>query len=292
LTGVAIGYLAGHFFQKQAAVAIGYNTATSNQGVRAIAVGDAAGYTSQGSDGVAIGTNAGASSQGNGGVAIGYEAGYTGQFGYNVAIGYQTGSNTQGNGGVAIGYQAGYSNQGVAGNAGIAIGVGAGESNQGEYSIAIGWVAGRISQPANSIVLNAQTNTALNPATTGFFVAPVRSVANANPVSFNTSTNEFTYSAYSPLPLSNITATSLTVTTETYGTYYYITDTGFDSLTLPSTAPTDTGAFWVIRNATSTYLSVTVYNNNNIISPISIPGGTSVTVAVTGAGGAAAYVLF
>jgi hypothetical protein len=123
-------------------------------------------------------------------------------------------------------------------------------------------------------------------------VAPVRPIANANPVSFNSSTNEFTYSTYSPLPLSNISGTSLTVTTATYGKYYYITNTGFNSLTLPASAPTDTGAFWVFRNSTSTYLSATVYNNNNITSPISIPGGTSVTIAVTGAGGSAAYVLF
>jgi hypothetical protein len=54
---------------------------------------------------------------------------------------------------------------------------------------------------------------------------------------------------------------------------------------MPDTIPTDAGSYWVLRNNTNTYLSITVTNNANIATPISIPPNNSLTIAVSGTGG-------
>lgn len=97
------------------------------------------------------------------------------------------------------------------------------------------------------------------------------------------------------LNLSNVTGTSLSPTSSTYGTYYYITNSGFANLTLPAiTSTTDTGAFWVLRNNTSSYLSVTLAAGSGLpvealpSSPLVIPPSNSATIVWTGT----AYVLF
>jgi hypothetical protein len=94
------------------------------------------------------------------------------------------------------------------------------------------------------------------------------------------------------LNISNVTNTSLSPTSATYGTYYYITNTGFNTLTLPSTFVADPGAFWVLRNNTSVYLSVSVANPGTapsvLPSPLVIPPSNSATIIVTATG----YVLF
>ena len=190
-------------------------------------------------------------------------------------MGTYAGSNTQGAGAVAIGYQAG-------------------ATSQGATSIAIGSNAGQTSQAANSIALNASA-TALNPATTGFFVAPLRST-NTTTISlgYNTATNEISAAASPPLTLSSITATTATLSAPSYGYYYYITNSGFSNLTLPTSAPTAAGQFWVLRNTTATYLSVTVANpTTSITSPVSIAPQTSLTIVVSGTGVSSnAYILF
>lgn len=98
---------------------------------------------------------------------------------------------------------------------------------------------------------------------------------------------------------SSVTGTSLTagtspaISTSTYGTYYYITNSGFNSLTLPTTTAGSTvGSYWVLRNNTSTYLSVTVTNNANLSNPLVIPPSNSTTIVVTTASSSPAYVLF
>lgn len=92
------------------------------------------------------------------------------------------------------------------------------------------------------------------------------------------------------LNLSNVTGTSVSPTASTYGTYYYITNTGFNALTLPAiTSGTDTGAFWVLRNNTSVYLSATLSGTfTGLTSPMLIPPSNSATIVWTGTG----YVLF
>ena len=98
---------------------------------------------------------------------------------------------------------------------------------------------------------------------------------------------------------SSVTGTSLTsgtspaISTSTYGTYYYITHSGFNALTLPTTTAGSTvGSYWVLRNNTSTYLSITVTNNANLSNPLVIPPSNSTTIVVTTASSSPAYVLF
>jgi len=98
---------------------------------------------------------------------------------------------------------------------------------------------------------------------------------------------------------SNVTGTSLTsgtspaISTSTYGTYYYITNSGFNALTLPTTTAGSTvGSYWVLRNNTSTYLSITVTNTANVSTPLVIPPSNSATIVVTTASSSPAYVLF
>jgi hypothetical protein len=62
---------------------------------------------------------------------------------------------------------------------------------------------------------------------------------------------------YRPL-YSNVTGTSLSPITTTYGTHYYITNAAFSAVTIPVPNTTnDLNAYWVFRNATGTYLSIT-----------------------------------
>jgi hypothetical protein len=94
------------------------------------------------------------------------------------------------------------------------------------------------------------------------------------------------------LSLSNVTTTSLAPTSATYSTYYYITNTGFNTLTLPSTFVAEPGAFWVLRNNTSVYLSISVANPGTapsvLPSPLVIAPSNSATIVLTATG----YVLF
>jgi hypothetical protein len=101
------------------------------------------------------------------------------------------------------------------------------------------------------------------------------------------------------ITIANVTTTSLTastspaLTTSTYFTYYNITNSGFNALTLPASIPTAAGSYWVLRNNTSTYLSITVTNNANVTTPTSIPPSNSITIAVSGTGSSTdGYVLF
>jgi|UPI000485B6B6 hypothetical protein len=142
-----------------------------------VAIGDQAGQTNQGSSTVGVGGGAGATNQGGGSVAVGYVAGY----------------NNQGNSAVAIGSNAAQSNQGTQA---VAVGYAAGQNGQGANSVAVGAFAGN-GQAANSIALNA-TGAALNPQTTGFYVAPVRNASESNSLFYNTTTKEITYGTAAP----------------------------------------------------------------------------------------------
>ena len=171
-------------------IALGSNAGVINQGANTVAVGNLAGQSNQGPNSVAIGYNAANTSQGSFSVAVGNAAGATSQGTTNVAVGSFAGYNTQSSGAVAVGAAAGQITQGV--NS-VAVGYIAGYSNLGNYSVAIGYKAGETGQTLNSIALNA-TGGALNPAVSGFHVAPVRSVTTTqNPiVSYNPSSEIIT----------------------------------------------------------------------------------------------------
>ena len=59
-------------------------------------------------------------------------------------------------------------------------------------------------------------------------------------------------------PFSNVTGRAITTDPYTYGTYYYITR-GIDTITIGAPGSTaDSNAFWLFRNATSSYQSIVV----------------------------------
>ena len=105
---------------------------------------------------------------------------------------------------------------------------------------------------------------------------------------------------YTPLvriTTANVTGTTLTtittpaISTATYGTYYNLTNSGMTALGLPTT-PTDTGAFWVLRNNTASSLSLTLTNPSNLTSPLVIAPSISTSIVVSGIGGNTGYILF
>jgi hypothetical protein len=93
--------------------------------------------------------------------------------------------------------------------------------------------------------------------------------------------------------------TSITVTTASLGTTYYITTTGITGIALPDmTSPTQitSGAFWLFQNSTASALNVTLtagtatYSGNSNSGPISIPSGSAITLVYSGT--AQGYIVF
>ncbi len=86
----------------------------------------------------------------------------------------------------------------------------------------------------------------------------------------------------SKILISNITATSLSPTAADYSTHYSLSNTGFNTVTLPvlSGASSNNGWFVVLRNATTVAMSITFTTNacNNIPSPLSLASSNSITI--------------
>ena len=107
---------------------------------------------------------------------------------------------------------------------------------------------------------------------------------------------------YASVTASNLTSgTSPSINATSYGTHYNIINSGFNAITLPSsTASTDLNAYWVFRNNTGSYLSITVTytGNGGGSSPtnqgvLTIPPATSTTIMfVTNTFGSGAYAFF
>jgi len=100
-----------------------------------------------------------------------------------------------------------------------------------------------------------------------------------------------------------VTGTSLTggttpsITNTNYGTYFNITNSGFNTLTLPtSTYSTDANGHWVLRNNTSSYLSITTTytgTGGGGSASLVIPPANSTTIMFTSnASGSNAYTFF
>jgi hypothetical protein len=102
---------------------------------------------------------------------------------------------------------------------------------------------------------------------------------------------------YRPL-YSNVTTSNLTVAANSYGTHYNLTNSSFSALTLPTIVwANDSNGYWVFRNNTSSYLSVTItYSNAGTTAPtnpVVIPPSNSTTIMVTYPGASTSnYVLF
>ena len=96
----------------------------------------------------------------------------------------------------------------------------------------------------------------------------------------------------------NVSGTSLTVASNSFGTHYNITNSGFSSLTLPTINwSNDSNGYWVFRNNTSSYLSTTVTyttaGTSAPTNPVVIPPANSTTIMVTYPGATSSnYVLF
>lgn len=88
----------------------------------------------------------------------------------------------------------------------------------------------------------------------------------------------------SAITVSEVTGTSQTLSSANYNTYFYLTNSGFNALTLPaSTATSAGGNFWALRNASGTSLSITLTNTLNLTSPLLIPSSNTQTLAISGA---------
>jgi hypothetical protein len=101
---------------------------------------------------------------------------------------------------------------------------------------------------------------------------------------------------YRPL-YQQVTASPLTVASNSYGTYYNITYSSLTAITLPAVVGSnDANAYWVFRNNSGSSLSITftyttagtTYPSN----PVSIPSASSVTMMVTYPSSVLGYVLF
>jgi hypothetical protein len=89
---------------------------------------------------------------------------------------------------------------------------------------------------------------------------------------------------YSRVPIVDVTGTALNIASvdPSSGTHYNITNSTFNTLTLPaSTTTAQGGTFWVFKNNSPGTLSLTIGNNQNLPSNIGIPTGNSLTLAVS-----------
>lgn len=85
--------------------------------------------------------------------------------------------------------------------------------------------------------------------------------------------------------------TSVTVSTTSLGTSYYITTRNITGITLPASMTGITsGAFWTFQNNSDLALPITltngtaVYNGSSSATSILIPSGTGLTLVYTGSG--------
>lgn len=89
------------------------------------------------------------------------------------------------------------------------------------------------------------------------------------------------------LPVTLVTGTTFDLATNpdiSANSYFYITNSGFSNLSAPASSYVITsrgGQFYSFKNATSSYLSVTVTNNLNITSPVVIPPSNNMTLVIS-----------
>jgi hypothetical protein len=80
-----------------------------------------------------------------------------------------------------------------------------------------------------------------------------------------------------------VSGTSLTLSATNYNYFFYLTNSGFNAVTLPSSTATSAGGnFWLLRNATAGNLAITLTNTLSLTSPLVIPSGNSTTLTISG----------
>lgn len=128
-------------------------------------------------------------------------------------------------------------------------------------------------------VIVAQSNVVLGATGLGVFTsAPRGGLGSANAL-------DVSGSVYGRLPVTVVTGTSVDISAnyETLAnSYFYITNSGFNTITNPSTTATSQGGtFFQFKNATSSSLSVTMANSVTIASPVLIPPSNAITLVVS-----------
>jgi hypothetical protein len=125
----------------------------------------------------------------------------------------------------------------------------------------------------------AQSNMVFSGTSLGLFTTgPRAGLGSANAL-------DVSGSVYGRLPVTIVAGTSLDISAN-YGTYansyIYLTNSGFNTITNPSTtSTTQGGTFFQFKNATSSFLSVTMANTVTITSPVIIPPSNAVTLVIS-----------
>jgi hypothetical protein len=85
-----------------------------------------------------------------------------------------------------------------------------------------------------------------------------------------------------PIAVTETSATSLTLSLANDNQYFYITNSGFNAITLPgSTSTADGGNYWTLRNATGVNFSITITNTLTLTSPFVLAAGNSQTLVIS-----------
>lgn len=84
------------------------------------------------------------------------------------------------------------------------------------------------------------------------------------------------------LAVTEVSGTSLSVGLGNTNRSFYLTNTGFNAVALPSTVSNyEGGSFWSLRNATNSSLSITLTNTLNLTSPLILPSSNTQTLVVS-----------
>ena len=86
----------------------------------------------------------------------------------------------------------------------------------------------------------------------------------------------------SPIAVTEVSGTTITLASSNYNTFFYLTNSGFNSATLPATTATTAGGnYWTLRNASGASLSITLTNTLSLASPLVIPSGNAQTLVIS-----------
>jgi len=85
-----------------------------------------------------------------------------------------------------------------------------------------------------------------------------------------------------PFVVSEISGTSLALGSNNANRSFYLTNSGFNAVSLPSsTNAYDGGTYWSLRNATGSSMSITLTNTLNLTSPLTIASSNTQTLVVS-----------
>ncbi len=88
--------------------------------------------------------------------------------------------------------------------------------------------------------------------------------------------------ASSLLSVTEVSGTSLSLSSSNYNRSFYLTNSGFNAIALPaSTATAAGGNYWSLRNATSSQLAITLTNTLNLTSPLILPSSNTQTFVIS-----------